>query len=316
VLASGQSNPVGVAVDSQNVYWTNYASGTGDGTVMSVPVGGGPPTTLAAGQNGPAAIAVDASNVYWVNFGDGTVMTIPIGGGSPLTIASGQDHPVGIAVDALGVYWNNFGDCSGPITGAVMSGSKDGSVPPTALVTGLCEPDSTLVAVDKVFYHVLPGGGLGVSISYTLYFSASRSLFSVSPLGGPSTNLGAGGSALAADTSNVYWADEDDDSVGSVTLGGDAGVTLVPGNGANFCVPGKCIPGSLAVDHTGLYWANPDSNSLEWISRAGGSPLALRNGVSAPVTPAGGPTLRAAMAMDATSVYWIAYGSDLRRTPK
>ncbi len=47
-----------------------------DRTVMKVPIGGGPATTLASGQNNPRGIAVDRSSVYWVNYVDGSVMKL------------------------------------------------------------------------------------------------------------------------------------------------------------------------------------------------------------------------------------------------
>lgn len=54
----------------RGVYWTDGCSGT----VMSVPLAGGTPTTLASGQT-PTDIAVDGSSVYWTNNG-GTVMKL------------------------------------------------------------------------------------------------------------------------------------------------------------------------------------------------------------------------------------------------
>ena len=78
-LASGQSDPEGIAVDARGVYWTN----AGSGTVMKVPkitgdaFGGGTPTALASGQSDPYGIAVDATFVYWTDYTSGTVMKLP-----------------------------------------------------------------------------------------------------------------------------------------------------------------------------------------------------------------------------------------------
>jgi hypothetical protein len=67
-VASGQSQPWGIAVNGGFAYWTNYNGGTGGGTVVRAPIGGGvPPTVLASAQLGPAGIAVDGTNVYWTD---------------------------------------------------------------------------------------------------------------------------------------------------------------------------------------------------------------------------------------------------------
>ncbi len=97
ILASGQNNPWGIAVDRNSVYWTNF----GDGTVMKVPRLGGMTTTLATGQNLPYGIVTDATSVYWAG-GDG-VRKVPLMGGSIATLATGL--AAGIAVDPSGVYW-------------------------------------------------------------------------------------------------------------------------------------------------------------------------------------------------------------------
>jgi hypothetical protein len=103
VLASGQLAPYGIAVDADNVYWTdegvNYAS---NGSVQRIGLCGGAPTVLAANQE-PYAIAIDSRNVYWTNWvlgsgSTGTIESVPIEGGPTTQYAGGQYQPSGIAV--------------------------------------------------------------------------------------------------------------------------------------------------------------------------------------------------------------------------
>ena len=110
---SGRVAPNGIAVDAQNVYWTNQVGGQ----IMRCAIRGcdGQPTMLASGQSYPSAIAVDGTSIYWANGGltgkDGQIMKCARDGcnGAPTVLASGQPSPYGIAVDATSVYWTNRG---------------------------------------------------------------------------------------------------------------------------------------------------------------------------------------------------------------
>jgi hypothetical protein len=64
-LATGLSQPYGIALDDNFVYFTDRA-----GSVLKASKGsvdGGAPTVLATGQNNPTNLAVDNVAVYWTN---------------------------------------------------------------------------------------------------------------------------------------------------------------------------------------------------------------------------------------------------------
>ncbi len=54
---------VGLAIDAQNLYWTEFSAGN----VVKMSKAGGTPTVLASHQPATAAIAVDDTFVYWIN---------------------------------------------------------------------------------------------------------------------------------------------------------------------------------------------------------------------------------------------------------
>ena len=103
-LATGQQDPYALAVDTNNLYWTNYSGGS----VMALPLGGGTPAPIATGQTHPKYIAVDSARAYWAD--DTTVMSVALDGGIPKTLATGQITATGVAIDSTYVYWtNNYG---------------------------------------------------------------------------------------------------------------------------------------------------------------------------------------------------------------
>jgi hypothetical protein len=111
-LASGLQGTQGIAVDDQNVYWTNSGSIGTDATVMKEPLGGGAITVLASNQCDASEVAADGTNVYWLNYGcpggpGGTVMSVPRDGGTPVVLASAS--AVTLTVGATSVYWTGGG---------------------------------------------------------------------------------------------------------------------------------------------------------------------------------------------------------------
>ncbi len=108
-----------IAVDATNVYYA-INSFAGAGTIGSIPIAGGPPTTLATGRPGSLmAIAVDDRNVYWVE-GEGTIQqgaiaAVPKAGGRVAVLATGLSDPMSVAVDSSGVYFPSAGGGVGKI---------------------------------------------------------------------------------------------------------------------------------------------------------------------------------------------------------
>jgi hypothetical protein len=119
VLAASQDRPIGIAVDTDNVYWVNQT--TFQGRVMKQSLGGGDPVELANSELYPEDIAVDGTHVYWTNrAGTGSIVRVPIDGGSKTVLASGAGlvNTYHLAIDDTHVYWTNGGD--GAYTGSVM----------------------------------------------------------------------------------------------------------------------------------------------------------------------------------------------------
>ena len=113
------ADPIGIAVDDANVYFTDLSIDQGlAGAVLSVPNTGGALTWLAYKQQRPWGIAVDDTNVYWTNQGQDQVGT-PFGGGQVVSLAK---------------------------TGA------DGGVP-TVLVDNLAIPDALVLDGDGIIFH-------------------------------------------------------------------------------------------------------------------------------------------------------------------
>jgi hypothetical protein len=104
-LVSNQDYPWAIAVDNNNVYWTNYGNSgavsggmTTTGAVLQAPIGGGTVVTLAQGLEDPYGIALDAQNVYFTTYAGGRVKKVPIGGGTVVVLAEGLNNPCYIAV--------------------------------------------------------------------------------------------------------------------------------------------------------------------------------------------------------------------------
>jgi hypothetical protein len=143
-LASKQPLPYDIAVDANDVYWSDEgsaATGSGDAgpSLWSIPIGAAGAAkqlasdSLETGVGAGGGLAVDANDVYWegVDASGASVDALPKGGGAIVTLVDGQAATVGLTIDSANAYW-----WSPASAGSVSSVPLDGGAAATALVSG------------------------------------------------------------------------------------------------------------------------------------------------------------------------------------
>jgi hypothetical protein len=278
-LAAAQNNPFGIAVDATNVYWA-----TADGTVRTVPLDGGSPTTLVTGLSS-VAMAIDSTNVYLGMFPSG-VAVVPKVGGSLTTLASSPQVGAGmLAVDATSVYFVD--EQAGEVAKIPLGG---GAV--SVLASGLGLP-TTGFAIDTTSAYVLTTvNGVGGILSVPLDGGTPTTLLSGLVI--------AGGIHIAVEGATLYYANGD--SVQAMPRTGGMPVTLASDIISN---------GAIAVDGTNVYVTGeypPMGGRLTRVPVGGGTPVTLVSGCQ---------LLPIDVAVDATSVYWLDQDADtVMKLPK
>jgi hypothetical protein len=196
----------GVAVDSNNIYWTDIYDG-----VLEMPLSGlqdgGSPITLASGDTGVYSLAVSSTSVYWNTGNSAYFMSAPIGGGTAITLISGYQYnsgPQNLAVNATTLYWGN----GTSVMSLPIGGVPDGGVP-TTLASGQANPFS--VALDSTDIYWTNEGSIGGT-------SNNGSVVKVSFSGGTPTILATGQNPrnIAVDSTSVYWTNLTSQNGGSV----------------------------------------------------------------------------------------------------
>jgi hypothetical protein len=183
---------VGIAVDAKNVYWIRNSLSRMS-TVMSVPLGGGTPTTLASEQNSFSAIVVDAKSVYWTaeNPPVSGVLKVPLEGGTPTTLVSVRGGAHNIALDATSLYFSNvFGVMKVPLGGGEV----------TTLASGW---DPYAIAVDATSVYWVGSPAMDspqILMSVPLNGGTPTTLVSGPTTNGESLVMAVGGKSL-------YWTE-------------------------------------------------------------------------------------------------------------
>ena len=151
-LATGSSSPSGIATDGANVYWSEQSW---PGVVRQVSVNGGNPTILGYNVNNNG-IAIDAASVYWgesIFTNQNSIDKAPLGGGATAYLASGLNNVWALATDGASVFWAEH-----QINGAVKQVTVTGSGPIT-LANGLADPVALVVDDNSVFWLERNDGG-------------------------------------------------------------------------------------------------------------------------------------------------------------
>jgi hypothetical protein len=256
---------------------------------MSVPLGGGTPTTLAAAQGiGGGNIAVDATSVYFLGTNSSfqiTVETVPLAGGTPTTLFTANGGSVVFAVAAAGVYvWND---------GTLMEVALDGGTS-TTLASDSTE-DAAHLDLSEVSASTVDATNVYWTNSGTTTHDGT--VMKVAVGGGTPITLVSGQdspSAIAVDATSVYWTDGD--AVQKVPLEGGTPITLASQGGS-----------SIAVDATSVYWTvNSDPGTVMSVPLGSGTPTTLASGQDDP----------SYIAVDSASVYWITNATLMKLTPK
>jgi uncharacterized repeat protein (TIGR03803 family) len=266
------ANPSGnLTLSGSTLYGTTNSGGTyGGGSIFSIPVAGGPLTSLASfnytnGASPQGSLTLCGSTLYGMTSqggasDKGTIFSIPAGGG-PITTRATFDgtngtYPSGdLTLVGSTLYGMTYG--SGFDYGTIFSIPVGGG-PLTTLATfdffNGAKPYGSLTLSGSTLYGMTSEGGMG----------GGGTVFSIPVGGGPITTLatfnGANGarplgdltlvgSTLYGMTSDLYSTSASRGTIFSVPVGGGSVTTLATFDGANGSYP----YGSLTLCGSNLY---------------------------------------------------------------
>jgi hypothetical protein len=274
IIASGQSHPYAIVVDTDRAYWTNTGvNGTNLGSVRSAPLLGGAALTLAMGEDAPRGIAIDDTSVYFARSQFGEIVRVPKTGGAIDVLAAHQDFPEGVALRDGTLYWTTSGTTlSGALTSLVPGGAT------TTLAAQLANPAGLFVDATHVYWVDQESRGSGPG-----------QVLRVARVGGAPEVLASGIAtpfAVVVRDGRVFWSAND--SVGALDLGGPATVLAA----RQFFARG------IAVDEGFVYWADAGAGTVNKTPVRGGTITTIASGESSPM----------GVAVDDSCVYWTSSG--------
>ena len=256
---------IGVAVDSQHVYWADPRLGTigraeldGENVEAEFIATGSveceieeEPGVFEVVAARPRYVAVDSEHVYWTNTGCSNVVG-PIDGtgmigradieGTPASVEpefiTGASDPQGIAVNSEHIYWANAGDSA--VTQNIGRADLDGNgVEQGFVFVGLqSSPYGIGLSADHLYIAAADEEEHDYAFRVSLDGSENQSIFT--------GNGGVGG--VAVDSSHVYLVSQGEEAI--------ARVDLDLKNLDKQFIPLEGTANGLAVDSAHLYWSN------------------------------------------------------------
>jgi hypothetical protein len=279
ILASGLNQPVGIAVDTTHVYWSNSGSGE---VMRTLKNGTGAEEYLVTGLDEPRALVLQGSDLYFVEPGAGdTVSRVPKAGGTLEHLVSGEGEPVGLDCNGTWLVWTNYTDDS---IGIVELGSGDSP----AYATDHNGPFGISLTDANVAVFVTTVGGEVVAHDLLLGTDTVIIASQDSPYG------------VVTDNGYVYWTNHTTaGQVKRIPVGSGLPVILADD---------QDHPYALAVDDTYVYWTNRVGGTVKKTQKdGGGSPILLARDLERPFF----------IAVDDTHVYWTDFeAGTVSRVPK
>ncbi len=234
-LATGQSFPSAVGVNSSHAFWIAANSPSGGSSLLTAPRAGGTPKRLASWTHhlgdrsgGPARLAVDGARLFWPAWRK--LMTMTVGQSAAVVSTEAKLSVLAVDMDSTWVYWSTspFEQIHPGEPGQVKRAHRGGQAHQMTLVasgaTGVVRADGA---------HV--------------YYLTDRGVARVPGSGGAAIRLATGvdPAGLAVRDGWVYWTDRGKGTVSRVRATGDAAETLASG---------QHTPTWVVVDAGGLFW--------------------------------------------------------------
>lgn len=252
----GTLRPYAMAIDADNVYWSNAASGD-PGEIRACPrtgCGGGGPRLVATLVTDAYTTDIKVANgfLYWAeNQGSAIRRALPDGGAKLTLLASSSYSPLHLAVDDTSVFFTEDGNNQpGPTSIRAVQVDGGGGAPRAVAEADAKTHGLALTDAGELYWTVPIVGGVGDGV----VAHAPKTSTGQKPASSFASNQ-VEPSAIVVDETNVYWLESGSDNVadGMLVMCPLAGC---PATGPIVLAEKQAYPRHLTQDDTALYWSN------------------------------------------------------------